>query len=63
MLEDAKAQLAMMLTSKYIKPLRDEAASWALKLTDIGEVLDQVGPVFLVTRNTCIRSSLALFRR
>ena len=54
MLEDAKAQLAMMLTSKYIKPLRDEAASWALKLTDIGEVLDQVGPVFLVTRNTCI---------
>ena len=29
-----------MLTSKYIKPLRTEAASWSIKLNEIGEVLE-----------------------
>ena len=40
--EDAKSSLAIMLTSKHVAPLRDEAASWAVKLKEVGEVLDQV---------------------
>ena len=32
--------LAVMLTSKYIGPLRDEAASWAEKLKEVAEVLE-----------------------
>ena len=40
--EDAKASLAVMLTSKHVAPLRDEAASWAVKLKEVGEVLEQV---------------------
>eukprot|EP00795_Rhopilema_esculentum_P017364 gene17364-8957_t len=39
--EDAKSSLAIMLTSKHVAPLRDEAASWAVKLKEVGEVLDQ----------------------
>ncbi|XP_059166583.1 dynein axonemal heavy chain 8-like [Physella acuta] len=39
-LEDAEALLAMMLTSRYIGPLRDEAASWAEKLKEVAEVLE-----------------------
>lgn len=39
-LEDAEALLAVMLTSKYIGPLRDEAASWAEKLKEVAEVLE-----------------------
>ncbi|BFZ10052.1 hypothetical protein BsWGS_13093 [Bradybaena similaris] len=39
-LEDAEALLATMLTSRYIGPLRDEAASWAEKLKEVTEVLD-----------------------
>lgn len=43
LLEDAQATLAVMLTSRHIGPLRDEAAAWAIKLKEICEVLDQVG--------------------
>lgn len=39
-LEDAQALLASMLTSRYIGPLRDEAASWAEKLKEVAEVLE-----------------------
>ncbi|ESO89151.1 hypothetical protein LOTGIDRAFT_229063 [Lottia gigantea] len=39
-LEDAQALLAGMLTSRYIGPLRDEAASWAEKLKEVAEVLE-----------------------
>lgn len=39
-LEDAQALLANMLTSRYIGPLRDEAASWAQKLKEVAEVLE-----------------------
>ena len=39
-LEDAQAMLAQMLTSKYIGPLREEAASWAEKLREVGDVLE-----------------------
>ena len=39
-MEDAEALLAVMLTSKYIGPLRDEAASWAEKLKEVAEVLE-----------------------
>ncbi|KAL4232681.1 hypothetical protein ACF0H5_007369 [Mactra antiquata] len=39
-LEDAQALLATMLTSRYIGPLRDEAASWAEKLKEVAEVLE-----------------------
>ena len=42
MAEDAKAMLAVMLTSKHVAPLREEAASWAVKLKEVGEVLEQV---------------------
>ncbi|XP_048577711.1 dynein axonemal heavy chain 8 isoform X3 [Nematostella vectensis] len=41
LLEDAQATLAVMLTSRHIGPLRDEAAAWALKLKEICEVLEQ----------------------
>lgn len=41
LLEDAQATLALMLTSRHIGPLRDEAAAWAIKLKEIGEVLEQ----------------------
>ncbi len=40
-LEDAQALLAHMLTSRYIGPLREEAAAWAEKLKEVGEVLEQ----------------------
>ena len=40
--EDAKASLAIMLISKHVAPLREEAASWAVKLKEVGEVLEQV---------------------
>ena len=40
-LEDAQALLAQMLTSRYIGPLREEAASWAEKLKEVAEVLEQ----------------------
>lgn len=39
-LEDSQAMLATMLTSRYIGPLRDETASWAEKLKEVGEVLE-----------------------
>ena len=39
-LEDAEALLAGMLTSKHIGPMREEAASWAEKLKEVGEVLE-----------------------
>ncbi|XP_067674368.1 uncharacterized protein [Haliotis asinina] len=39
-LEDAQALLASMLTSRYIGPLRDEAASWAEKLKEVAQVLE-----------------------
>lgn len=41
MLEDSQASLASMLTSKYIGPLKDEAASWAAKLLSVSEVIEQ----------------------
>ncbi|XP_068697910.1 dynein axonemal heavy chain 8-like [Montipora foliosa] len=41
LLEDAQATLALMLTSRHIGPLRDEAAAWAIKLKEISEVLEQ----------------------
>ena len=40
-LEDAQALLAQMLTSRYVGPLREEAASWAEKLKEVGQVLEQ----------------------
>ncbi|XP_070568705.1 dynein axonemal heavy chain 5-like isoform X4 [Ptychodera flava] len=40
-LEDAQALLANMLTSRYIGPLREEAAGWAEKLKAVGMVLEQ----------------------
>ncbi|KAM9316607.1 uncharacterized protein PAF06_007656 [Gastrophryne carolinensis] len=39
-LEDAQLLLAQMLTSKEIDPLREEAATWAEKLKNVGEVLE-----------------------
>jgi dynein heavy chain len=39
-LEDAQESLAIMLTSKYVTPLRNEVSSWSEKLKTIGEVLD-----------------------
>lgn len=45
--EDAKASLAVMLTSRHVAPLRDEAAGWAVKLKEVGEVLEQVNFVIL----------------
>ncbi len=39
-LEDAGATLALMLTSRYIGPLRDEVAGWAQKLKHTQQVLD-----------------------
>ncbi|XP_028415382.1 dynein heavy chain 8, axonemal-like isoform X2 [Dendronephthya gigantea] len=41
LLEDAQSSLAMMLTSKYIGPLQQEAAAWAMKLKEVSEVLEQ----------------------
>ena len=40
-LEDAQVLLAQMLTSRYVGPLRDEAASWAEKLKEVALVLEQ----------------------
>ena len=41
-LDHAQAQLAMMLMSPHIQPLREDTAQWAAKLANIGEVLLQV---------------------
>ena len=42
LLEHTQIQLATMLTSKYIQPLREEAAQWAAKLASVTEVLQKV---------------------
>jgi len=44
-LGDAKTSLSTMLTSKYVKPLREEAATWSLKLDEVSEVLQEVSIV------------------
>lgn len=41
-LDHAQTQLAMMLMSPHIQPLREDTAQWAAKLASIGEVLLQV---------------------
>ena len=41
-LGDAKTTLSAMLTTKYVKPLREEAATWSLKLDEVSEVLEEV---------------------
>jgi len=41
-LEHAQTQLATMLMSRHILPLKEEASQWAVKLTSILEVLQQV---------------------
>ena len=41
-LEHTQIQLATMLMSKYIQPLREEAAQWAAKLATVAEILQKV---------------------
>lgn len=41
-LEHTQIQLATMLMSKYIQPLREEAAQWAAKLASVAEILQKV---------------------
>ena len=41
-LEDTQIQLATMLQSKHIQPLREEATHWAAKLASVSEVLQKV---------------------
>ena len=41
-LEHAQMELATMLTSKYIQPLKEEAIQWAAKLASISDILQQV---------------------
>ena len=41
-LEHTQIQLATMLMSKYIQPLREEAAQWAAKLANVAEILQKV---------------------
>ena len=45
-LEDSKTALSVMLTSKHVKPHRNEAASWSLKLNEVSEVLEEVDNCF-----------------
>lgn len=42
-LEHAQMQLATMLMSQHIAPLKEEAAQWAMKLASVAEILQQVG--------------------
>ena len=69
LLEDAQATLALMLTSRHIGPLRDEAATWAIKLKEISEVLEQVschdrflvlGPVVRISNPELTRFLLSI---
>ena len=39
-LEDDKQSLAVILSSKYVGPLRDEASLWAEKLKEVADVLE-----------------------
>lgn len=41
-LEHTQIQLATMLMSKYIQPLKDEAAQWAAKLASVSDILQKV---------------------
>ncbi len=41
-LEHAEIELATMLMSKYIQPLREEAIQWAAKLSSLADILQQV---------------------
>ena len=41
-LEHTEIQLATMLMSKYIQPLREEAAQWAAKLASVSDILQKV---------------------
>lgn len=40
-LDDSKAMLATMLTSRHVGPMRDEAANWAEKLKQVSLVLEE----------------------
>jgi dynein heavy chain len=39
-LDDAQESLVLMLSSKYVQPLRDEVSTWSEKLKTIAEVLE-----------------------
>ena len=41
-LEDGKISLTSMFSSKHVKPFREEAASWTVKLNEISGVIEQV---------------------
>ena len=41
-LEHAQIELATMLMSRHIQPLKEEAIQWAAKLASIGDLLQQV---------------------
>ena len=41
-LEDGKISLTSMFSSKRVKPFREEAASWTVKLNEISGVIEQV---------------------
>ena len=41
-LEHAQMQLATMLMSKYIQPLKEEAIQWAAKLATLSDILQLV---------------------
>lgn len=41
-LEHAQMELATMLMSRYIQPLREEAIQWAAKLSSLSDILQQV---------------------
>ena len=41
-LEHAQIELATMLVSRHIQPLREEAIHWAAKLASVSDILQQV---------------------
>ena len=46
-LENTQIQLATMLKSKYIQPLREEAAQWAARLACVSEILQKVSILYM----------------
>ena len=44
-LEDGKMSLTSMFSSRHMKPFREEAASWTVKLNEISGVIEQVSRI------------------
>lgn len=60
-LEHAQMELATMLTSRHIQPLKEEAIQWAAKLATISDILQQVYVRIIIIYTYVMLRNLTLY--